>query len=155
MHFTEVIRVEPEVWNSKTRIVVLKENRALGKLKNYGTDSFQCCNGFSSPFGRHVFSVAAAESWHTSRFSRPIWLLRQLQTSDHKLRAVSALISAGSPEKKMDRNTELRATSGTMNVQQQSSPIGHHKYREIHCQKVMFLEIYWRYLGSVECLDSQ
>ena len=34
-------------------------------------------------------------------------LLRQLQTSDYRFRAMSALISAASPEK-MDRNTKLR-----------------------------------------------
>ena len=37
---------------------------------------------------------------------------RQLQTSDHRFRAISALISAASPEK-MDRYTKLRTTSGT------------------------------------------
>ena len=42
--------------------------------------------------------------------------------------AISALISAASPEK-MDRYTKLRTTSGTMNIQQQSSPLGDHKYR--------------------------
>ena len=40
-------------------------------------------------------------------------LLRQLQTSDHRFRAISALISAVTPEI-MDRNTKLRTTSGTM-----------------------------------------
>ena len=34
-------------------------------------------------------------------------LLRQLQTSDDRFRAMSALISAASPEK-MDRNTKIR-----------------------------------------------
>ena len=58
-------------------------------------------------------------------------LLEQLQTSDHRFRAISALISAASPEK-MDRNAKLRATSGTMNIHQQSSPLSYHKYREIH-----------------------
>ena len=33
-----------------------------------------------------------------------------------------------SPEK-MDRYTKLRTTSGTMNIHQQSSPLGDHKYR--------------------------
>ena len=42
--------------------------------------------------------------------------------------AISALISAASPEK-MDRHTKLKTTSGTMNIHQQSSPLGHHKYR--------------------------
>ena len=32
----------------------------------------------------------------------------------------------------MDRNAKLRATSGTTNIHQQSSPLSHHKYREIH-----------------------
>ena len=41
---------------------------------------------------------------------------------------MSALISAGSPEE-MDRYTKLRTTSGTMNIHQQSSPLGDHKYR--------------------------
>ena len=48
--------------------------------------------------------------------------------SDHRFRAISALISAASPEK-MDRYTKLRTTSGTMNIHQQSSPLGDHKYR--------------------------
>ena len=52
----------------------------------------------------------------------------QLQTSDHRFRAISALISATSPEK-MDRHTKLRTKSGTMNVHQHSSPLDHHKYR--------------------------
>ena len=43
-------------------------------------------------------------------------------------RAISALISAASPEK-MDRYTKLRTTSGTMNIHQQSSPHVDHKYR--------------------------
>ena len=32
----------------------------------------------------------------------------------------------------MDRNAKLRATSGTTNIHQQSSPLSYHKYREIH-----------------------
>ena len=32
----------------------------------------------------------------------------------------------------MDRNAKLRATSGTMNIHQQSNPLSYHKYREIH-----------------------
>ena len=32
----------------------------------------------------------------------------------------------------MDRNAKLRATFGTMNIYQQSSPLSYHKYREIH-----------------------
>ena len=55
-------------------------------------------------------------------------LLRQLQTSDHRFRAISALISAASPEE-MDRYTKLGTTSGTMNIHQQSSPLGDHRYR--------------------------
>ena len=51
------------------------------------------------------------------------------KTSDHRFRAISALISAASPEK-MDRYTKLRTTSGTMNIHQQSSPLSDHKYRE-------------------------
>ena len=31
----------------------------------------------------------------------------------------------------MDRNAKLRATSGTTNIHQQSSPLSYHKYREI------------------------
>ena len=58
-------------------------------------------------------------------------LLRQLQTSDHRFRAISALISAASV-KKMDRNAKLRVTSGTTNIHQQSFPLSYHKYREIH-----------------------
>ena len=42
--------------------------------------------------------------------------------------AMSAFISAASPER-MDRYTKLRTTSGTMNIHQQSSPLGDHKYR--------------------------
>ena len=56
---------------------------------------------------------------------------RQLQTSDHRFRAISALISAGSPEK-MDRNAKLRATSGTTNIHKQSSPLSYRKNRGIH-----------------------
>ena len=37
--------------------------------------------------------------------------------------------------KKMDRHTKLRTTSGTMNIHQQSSPLGHHKHRGIHYHK--------------------
>ena len=48
--------------------------------------------------------------------------------SDHRFRAISALVSAASPEK-MDRYTKLGTTSGTMNIHQQSSPLGDHKYR--------------------------
>ena len=55
-------------------------------------------------------------------------MLGQLQTCDHNFRAISALISAASPEK-MDRYTKLRTTSGTMNIHQESIPHGHHKYR--------------------------
>ena len=55
-------------------------------------------------------------------------LLRQLQTSEHRFRAISALISAASPEK-MDRYTNLRTTSGTININYQSGPHGDHKYR--------------------------
>ena len=58
-------------------------------------------------------------------------LLRQLQTSDHRFRAISALISGASPEK-IHGNAKLRATLGTMNIHQQSSPLSYHKYREIH-----------------------
>ena len=32
----------------------------------------------------------------------------------------------------MDRNAKLRATSGTTNIHQQSSPLSYHKYKEIH-----------------------
>ena len=38
------------------------------------------------------------------------------------------LVSTARPEK-MDRYTKLRTTSGTMNIHQQSSPPGDHKYR--------------------------
>ena len=55
-------------------------------------------------------------------------MLRQLQTSDHRFRAISKLISAASPEK-MDRYTKSRTTLGTMNTHQQNSPHGHYKYR--------------------------
>ena len=54
-------------------------------------------------------------------------MLRQLQTSDHRFRAISALISAASPEK-MDRYTKLTTTSRTINIHQQSSPLGDDKY---------------------------
>ena len=47
--------------------------------------------------------------------------------SDHRFHAISALISAASPEK-IDRYNKLRTTSGTMNVHQQSSPLGDHEY---------------------------
>ena len=47
---------------------------------------------------------------------------------------MSALISAAGPEK-MDRYTKLRTTSGTLIIHWQSSPLGHHKYREIHYHK--------------------
>ena len=60
--------------------------------------------------------------------------MRQLQTSDHRFRAMSALISAASPEK-MDRYTKLRTTSVTMNIHQQSSPLGDQKYRGDHYHK--------------------
>ena len=46
----------------------------------------------------------------------------------HRFHAISALSSAASPEK-MDKNTKLRTTSGTINIHQQSSPFGHQKYR--------------------------
>ena len=36
-------------------------------------------------------------------------MYRQLQTSEQRFRAMSALINATSPEKKMDRNKKLRA----------------------------------------------
>ena len=55
-------------------------------------------------------------------------LSRQLQTSDHRSRTLSALISAASPEK-MDRYTKLRNTSASMNIHQQSGPLGDHQYR--------------------------
>ena len=55
-------------------------------------------------------------------------MLRQLQTSDYRFQAISALISAASPEK-MDRYTKLRTTSRTINIHQQSSELGDHKYR--------------------------
>ena len=58
-------------------------------------------------------------------------LFRQLQTSDHRFGAISALISAASPEKWIEM-LKLRTTSGTMNIHQQSSPLSYHKYREIH-----------------------
>ena len=61
-------------------------------------------------------------------------LLRQLQTSDHRFRAMSALISAGSPEK-IDRNAKLRATLRTLNIHKQTSPLNYHKYRQIHHNK--------------------
>ena len=35
----------------------------------------------------------------------------------------------------MDRNAKLRATSGTTNIHQQSSPLSYHKYREIYYNK--------------------
>ena len=54
--------------------------------------------------------------------------VKQLKTSDHRFRAISARISAASLEK-MDRYTKLRTTSGTMNIHQQSSPLRDHKYR--------------------------
>ena len=54
------------------------------------------------------------------------YLLKQLQTSDHRFRGISALISATSPEK-MDRYTKLRNTLGTMNIHQQRSPFDDHK----------------------------
>ena len=38
-------------------------------------------------------------------------MLRQLQTSDHRFRPMSAFISAAGPEN-VDRNTKVRATSG-------------------------------------------
>ena len=53
------------------------------------------------------------------------------QTLNHRFCAMSALISAASSEK-LDRYTKLRASSGTMNIHQQSSPLSHHKYRQIH-----------------------
>ena len=55
-------------------------------------------------------------------------MVRQLQTSNHRFPAISALISAASPEI-MDRYTKLRTTSGTMNIHEQSSPLVDHKYR--------------------------
>ena len=39
---------------------------------------------------------------------------------------MSTLVSTASPEK-MDRNTKLRATSGTINIHQQGSLLGWHK----------------------------
>ena len=39
--------------------------------------------------------------------------------------------NAASPEKTMDRNTKLRASSGKTNIHQQSSPLSYRKYREI------------------------
>ena len=50
------------------------------------------------------------------------------------LHAISALISAASPEK-MDRYTKLTTTSRTINIHQQSSPLGDQKYGEIHYHK--------------------
>ena len=47
---------------------------------------------------------------------------------------MSALISAASPEK-LDRNAQLRETTGTMNIPQKSGPFSYHKYREIHHNK--------------------
>ena len=47
---------------------------------------------------------------------------------------MSALISAASHDK-MDRNAKIRATTRTMNINQQSSPLSYHKYREIHHNK--------------------
>ena len=35
----------------------------------------------------------------------------------------------------MFRNAKLRATSGTTNIHQQSSPLSYHKYREFHYKK--------------------
>ena len=52
----------------------------------------------------------------------------------HRFHAISALSSAASPEK-MDKNTKLRTTSGTINIHQQSSPFGHQKYRGDHYHK--------------------
>ena len=49
-------------------------------------------------------------------------------------RAISALISAASPEK-MNGYTKLRTTSGTMYIHQQSSPLCDHKYRGDHYHK--------------------
>ena len=34
--------------------------------------------------------------------------------------------------KKIDTNTKLRATSGAMNINQQSSPVCHRRHKEIH-----------------------
>ena len=61
-------------------------------------------------------------------------LFRKLQTNDPRFRVISTPISATSVEK-MDRYTKLRTTSGTMNMHQQSSPLGDHKYGEIHYHK--------------------
>ena len=55
-------------------------------------------------------------------------MLRPLQTSDHRFRAISEPISAASPEE-MDRHTKFRTNSVTINIHQQSSPLGHQKYR--------------------------
>ena len=49
--------------------------------------------------------------------------LRQPQTSDERFRAMSALISAGSTEKRI----EIGATSGTINIYQERTPLGWHK----------------------------
>ena len=52
---------------------------------------------------------------YTSQNSLALIGLRQLHTSDHRFRAISALISAASLEK-MDRSTKLRTTSGTIST---------------------------------------
>ena len=49
-----------------------------------------------------------------------------LQSSDLRFRAISALISAASPEK-TDRNTKR-----TTNIHQQSSPLSYGKYKADH-----------------------
>ena len=79
-------------------------------------------------------------------------LLRQLQTSDHRFRAISALISATSPEKWIGM-FKLRATSGTTNIHQQSSPLSYHKCREIHKLFLNSIIVYLHHFqDSLRCL---
>ena len=70
-------------------------------------------------------------------------------TSDHRFHAISALISAASSEK-MDRYTKLGTTSGTMNIHQQSSPLGDHKYRGDPRQSVVQEESHREEIGQIQ-----
>ena len=69
---------------------------------------------------------------------------------------MSALVSA--VLKKMDRNTELRATSGTMNIHQKRSPLGCRKCREIHCHirqlNLTFFDLSFPLKNEVNRLNS-
>ena len=53
--------------------------------------------------------------------------VKTLQPSDHRFRAISVHIIAATTEK-LDRHIQLRTTSGTMNIHQQSRSLGRHKY---------------------------